>query len=191
MHWEAARFFTIGSPEVVNMNSVRTFWAKWPSGAVNDSRVEVDFDYITPRDETLIRTIAQCGFTWLAPSLDSFMAEVGIGLIAWDSANPDDFDRVITDAALVPSPLSTPELDWVHRKVFMGQVLGNGSLAFHLMSTGLQTTADSWSRAQHKLPDGKGLLMAIEFQAAGLDFGDVPPQQIGWDFEYRMLFKDP
>lgn len=190
LSWEYGGLFS--DVEVTqNVDTVVSGWAKWPSASVDTSHVSVDFDYVTQKDQTLVRSVCE-GYAYInAPSLDTYSLIVGVGLIAWESSEPEVLDRIVHDSfTSSPGPLSMPSLDWVHRFVVAGKVQGQVGFSTDLVMTTMDASDHSLSsRAQRKLPPGVGLLECVEVISAFGDFSD----EITWqfNFSYRMLFKDP
>lgn len=189
MHWETGSQWSEVEADVSNA-TINISWAKWPSATIDDSSDVVPFDYLTQKDETLIRTHFS-GFCYVdAPSLEARTVVLGFGLVAWDSVNPENEHKQNYPAGLYPSPISDGALDWVHRKIVSGKVEGAVGFSTDLVATSMDMSDLSLqSRAMRKLPPGTGLLMCLELQMPR-DSIETTGTLTYW-FEYRMLFKDP
>jgi len=189
-HWEAARGWRSDPTSPMITNKVDTSWARWPSGTVDDSFSVVDFEYIVPEDVTLVSTQFG-GYVYVpGPSLDTVQVAFGVGLIAWDSTFPSDFDRVTNNSGLVPGPLQTPTLDWVHRWTVFGTAIGGVGFSIDLTHhTGWAPDSAVRSKAQRKLPAGTGLLACTELVVTDVDL--TFELGLAYEWEYRMIFKDP
>ena len=171
-------------------NTVDTAWARWVSGTVDDSHDVVDFDYIVPEDVTLVGTQFSAYVYVPGPSLDEISLNFGVGLIAWDSTFPSDFQQVNQLSGLVPGPLQTPTLDWVHRWTVFGQAIGGVGFSIDLTHhTGWAPDSAVRSKAQRKLPAGTGLLVCVEPVINDRDL--TATVGLAYTWEYRMIFKDP
>lgn len=179
------------STPVVTLNTQQliSHWAKWPSGAVNDSREEVDFDFITEADETLVRTINSIRLQMDPPSLDTINWSFGFGVIAWPTVQPTLFNLVTLDSNTeLPGPLSSPEEDWVWRIHGSGRAVGDVGFAIGA-DVGNGDFLGMTSRAMRKLPIGTGLLQICEVEAEGEGFETTGT--FSFVHDVRMLFKDP
>lgn len=158
-------------------NTVATAWAVLPGGVRNADTGQV----VLETNQTLVRTIIS-GTVVLAPIgvvQGVNPTDVVFGLIAWDTMNPGELDKVIVTSDAAPNPAEASGLDWILRVPF----------TFTEDNFELSIEADTFinSRAMRKLPPGTGILACI----AGLNVidPDPDPMTLSWSLDVRMMMK--
>lgn len=156
-------------------------WAKWPSGTTSFQQGDTNSgQFITPNDETLVRTInsMNCTLNLQGVIQSSFEVTAVLGLITWDAQTPADIEAIISEG-LVPNPARQHGLDWITRLPF----------SFTRDNFSIGNIAETFivSRAMRKLPPNTGILCCFGYEAL---LGS-PELNLSFDFQLdtRMLFK--
>lgn len=182
-HWEGF-FAAVDGTAGWTAHDVFTFWAKWPSGVVDDSASRFTIDVVAPEDETWTKV-------WVRPQLLVESSGLGggiehfraaFGLIQWEAEDPDNLeDTVFHVGERAPDPLDV-SMDWIWRYEWAGCV----AEGLFFTSTPLNTL-ESHSRAMRKLSSRAGVLAC--FGATEPDGFDVQ-NVIRFDCAGRMYVKN-
>ena len=191
-HWLGADIYSSTGGSYTNQDAI-TFWAKWPSGTVQPAgNNPLGIETVEPKDETVVKSFVQVDFSAGPPGIlgDDYQVQVGFGLIAWETMNPENFDIGVFSGSPIdftieqpPRPILEPNLQWLYHQTYSGS--GTGTLFPFVQGVG--TDIQNASKAQRKLPQNTGLLMVINFQL----FPEATElQNVRYQFHWRGLIKD-
>jgi len=167
-----------GGPLNLFDGDIITAWAKWPSGFVDTNFVELPTE---EKDDTLVRAM-----WWpylIQTAIPASVTFFHLGLIAWDTSNPADFDRQVINAGEAPDPFFGG-YDWILRKDYIMAGDSTGADFSFFYPT---VDFDMQSRAMRKLPVGTGILFCLSVHTP-----EVPNQgslQFAFGVSGRLAWK--